>query len=41
MQGARDPESGVATNKERLFCHADELVSRPEAYLDVHRSDEG
>ncbi len=43
MQGARNPESGVATNKSRASrdCHADELVSRPKAYSDVRRNDKG
>ncbi len=33
MQGARNPESGVATNKERL-CHAAETVRRPDNAAD-------
>jgi len=32
----------VASRRKRSdSCHADELVSRPEAYLDVRRNDEG
>ncbi len=43
MSRCKAPEIlGVASRRIRSdFCHADESVSRPEAYLDVRRNDEG
>ena len=42
MARCKAPEilrNGVATNKEHS-CHANELLSRPEAYFEVRRNDE-